>query len=87
MEAVSTCTFTAGVEEDAERFHAKCAAVVLKKYLSGVCDLEPSLHRASVLDLISASLLWGRMGWTCLPKKVRLQHLFRVCVSDCLGFG
>lgn len=81
------CLFTVGVEEDAERFHAKCAAVVLTKCLAGGCPLEPTLHRASVLGLISAFLLWERMGWTCLPKKVRLQHFLRVCMRDCLGFG
>lgn len=47
MEAGSTCTFTAGVEEDAERFRAKCAAVVLTKCLAGGCPLKPPCYSSA----------------------------------------
>lgn len=61
MEAVSICTFTAGVEEDVEKFYAKCTDVVLTKCLPGGCPLETTLHRASVLALYLLSC-FGE-GW------------------------
>lgn len=82
MEAVSTCTFTAGVEEDVEKFHAKCTDVVLTKCLPGGCPLETTLHRACI-----CFPALGKDGMDLPAKEVRFQHFFMVYMSDCLGFG
>ena len=54
MEAVSTCTFTARIGEDAEKHCGKCTAVVLTKCLPGAGPWESSLHGASLLGLTPA---------------------------------
>jgi len=51
VEAVSTCTFTAGLGEDAEKYFAKWTAAVLTKRLPGGGPWEPALHGASLLGL------------------------------------
>lgn len=55
MEAVSTCTFTARVGKDTDKYGAKkCTAVVLTKCLPGGGPWEPTLHGASLLGLTPA---------------------------------